>query len=100
LLPNCSSLALEHITNSVCLWKETINLESSPTDARVVLARAVEVIPQSVELWLALARLETPDRAKAVLNKACKAVPTSHKIWIAAGRLLEQEAASNPRQTR
>lgn len=48
----------------------------------------------SVELWLALARLETPERAKAVLNKARKAVPTSHEIWIAAGRLLEQEATS------
>lgn len=61
-------------------------------DARILLSRAVEVIPLSVELWLALARLETPDKAKAVLNKARKAVPTSHEIWIAAGRLLEQEA--------
>jgi len=54
----------------------------------------VEVIPLSVELWLALARLETPDRAKAVLNKARKSIPTSHEIWIAAGRLLEQEAVN------
>lgn len=74
------------------LWKETVNLEASASDARILLARAVEVIPQSVELWLALARLETPEKAKAVLNKARKAVPTSHEIWIAAGRLLEQEA--------
>ena len=85
-------LALEHIPNSVRLWKETVNLESSITDARVLLSRAVEVIPLSVELWLALARLETPEKAKSVLNKARKAVPTSHEIWIAAGRLLEQEA--------
>ncbi|KAF5378077.1 hypothetical protein D9615_007629 [Tricholomella constricta] len=83
---------LEHIPNSVRLWKETVNLESSITDARVLLSRAVEVIPLSVELWLALARLETPEKAKAVLNKARKAVPTSHEIWIAAGRLLEQQA--------
>jgi pre-mRNA-processing factor 6 len=76
----------------VRLWKETVNLEESVADARILLARAVEVIPQSVELWLALARLETPEKAKAVLNKARKAVPTSHDIWIAAGRLLEQEA--------
>jgi pre-mRNA-processing factor 6 len=69
-----------------------VNLESSATDARILLSRAVEVIPLSVELWLALARLESPERAKAVLNKARKAVPTSHEIWIAAGRLLEQEA--------
>ncbi|KAF7353043.1 hypothetical protein MVEN_01272000 [Mycena venus] len=84
--------ALEHIPNSVRLWKETVNLESSAADARILLSRAVEVIPLSVELWLALARLETPERAKSVLNKARKAVPTSHEIWIAAGRLLEQEA--------
>lgn len=84
--------ALEHIPNSVRLWKETVNLESSITDARILLSRAVEVIPLSVELWLALARLETPEKAKSVLNKARKAIPTSHEIWIAAGRLLEQEA--------
>ncbi|TFK38187.1 PRP1 splicing factor, N-terminal-domain-containing protein [Crucibulum laeve] len=94
-----SKKPLEHIPNSVRLWKETVNLESSATDARIILARAVEVIPLSVELWLALARLETPDRAKAVLNKARKAIPTSHEIWIAAGRLLEQEASSHPEKT-
>ena len=86
--------ALEHIPNSVRLWKETVNLETSPADARTLLSRAVEVIPLSVELWLALARLEAPENAKAVLNKARKAVPTSHEIWIAAGRLIEQEAYS------
>ena len=88
-------IAVEHIPNSVRLWKETVNLETNPADARIILSRAVEVIPLSVELWLALARLETPERAKAVLNKARKAIPTSHDIWIAAGRLLEQEASSN-----
>jgi pre-mRNA-processing factor 6 len=90
---------VEHIPNSVRLWKETVNLETNPADARIILSRAVEVIPLSVELWLALARLETPERAKAVLNKARKAIPTSHDIWIAAGRLLEQEAYSNPDST-
>ena len=87
-------LALEHIPNSVHLWKETVNLdlETSPVDARILLSRAVEVIPLSVELWLALARLETPENTKAVLNKARKAMPTSHEIWIAAGRFIEQEA--------
>jgi pre-mRNA-processing factor 6 len=82
-------LALEHIPNSVHLWKETVNLETSPVDAHMLLSRAVEVIPFSVELWLALARLETPDKAKSILNKARKAIPTSHEIWIAAGQLLK-----------
>ena len=74
------------------LWKETVNLESSPVDAHIILSHTVEVILQSVELWLALAHLETPKQAKPMLNKARKADPTSHEIWIAAGRLLEQEA--------
>jgi pre-mRNA-processing factor 6 len=62
-------LALEHIPNSVHLWKETVNLETSAVDARILLSHAVEVIPLSLDLWLALARLETPDKAKAVLIK-------------------------------
>jgi pre-mRNA-processing factor 6 len=78
--------ALEHIPNSVRLWKETVNLPPP------LLSHAVKVIPLSVELWLALGCLEVPERAKAVLNKARKAVPTSHKILIAPGGLLEQEA--------
>lgn len=76
--------------NSVRLWKETVNLEDDPEDARVLLTRAVEVIPSSVELWLTLARLETPANAQKVLNSARKKIPTSHEIWIAAGRLAEQ----------
>lgn len=91
-LTNVVPSALEHIPNSVRLWKETVNLESSASDARILLSRAVEVIPQSVELWLALARLETPEKARSVINTARKTIPTSHEIWIAAGRLLEQEA--------
>jgi pre-mRNA-processing factor 6 len=87
-------LALEFIPNSVRLWKETVNLEDDPEDARILLTRAVEVIPTSVELWLTLARLETPENAKKVLNSARQRIPTSHEIWIAAGRLAEQSPAA------
>jgi hypothetical protein len=76
------------------LWKETVNLEDDPEDARILLTRAVEVIPNSVELWLTLARLETPENAKKVLNSARNRIPTSHEIWIAAGRLAEQSPAA------
>jgi pre-mRNA-processing factor 6 len=75
-------------------------MESSPEEARVILARAVQVIPQSVELWLALARLEDPKQARGVLNKARMEVPTSHEIWIAAGRLIEQEAVKSGRDSK
>jgi len=78
---------------------QTVNLESSATDAHILLSCVVEVIPPSVELWLALTRLETHKHAKAVLNKARKAVPTNHEIWIAAGQLLEQEVMAHPEKT-
>ncbi|RPD72712.1 hypothetical protein L226DRAFT_572834 [Lentinus tigrinus ALCF2SS1-7] len=56
-------------------WVDSTLPESSASDARIPLSRSVEVIPQCVELWLALARLETPDEAKAALiDKTIEAV--------------------------
>lgn len=72
------------------LWKELVNLESDAATARVLLAGAVKAISTSEELWLALARLSSPDEARKVLNEARKKIPTSHAIWIAAARLTEQ----------
>ena len=42
-------LALEQIPNSVRLWKAAVELEE-PEDARILLTRAVECCPQSVEV--------------------------------------------------
>lgn len=42
-----------------------VELEA-PEDARVMLTRAVECVPHSVDMWLALARLETYENAKKV----------------------------------
>jgi pre-mRNA-processing factor 6 len=81
---------LELIPNSVKLWKAAVSEEENPEDARILLSRAVELVPLSVELWLALARLETYENARKVLNRARAAIPTSHEIWIAAARLVEQ----------
>ena len=36
--------------------------------------------PLFVELWLTLARLETPENAKVVLNKVRRKVLSSHEI--------------------
>ncbi|XP_006812364.1 uncharacterized protein LOC102805914, partial [Saccoglossus kowalevskii] len=79
---------LEHIPNSVKLWKSAVELET-PEDARILLSRAVECCPTSVELWLALARLETYDNARKVLNKARENIPTDRLIWITAAKLEE-----------
>ena len=47
---------------------------------------------QHVELWLALARLESYANARVVLNKARQAVPTDASIWITAAKLEEAQA--------
>jgi len=57
--------ALEHVPNSVRLWKVAVELED-PDDARIMLARAVECCPLSTELWLALAKLESYENARKV----------------------------------
>jgi pre-mRNA-processing factor 6 len=80
--------ALEHIPNSVRLWKAAVELEE-PEDAKILLSRAVECCPTSVELWLALARLETYENARKVLNKARENIPTDRQIWITAAKLEE-----------
>lgn len=80
--------ALEHIPNSVRLWKAAVELEN-PEDARILLSRAVECCPTSVELWLALARLENYENARKVLNKARENIPTDRQIWVTAAKLEE-----------
>jgi pre-mRNA-processing factor 6 len=72
-----------------------IDLEQDEEDARIMLTRAVECVPESVELWLALARLETHENARKVLNQARLACPASRDIWIAAAKLEEAAANSN-----
>jgi len=49
----------------------------------------VECVPDSVVLWLALARLESYENAKRVLNNARKHCPTDPAIFIAAAKLEE-----------
>lgn len=83
---------MEHVPNSVRLWKSAIELEDEE-DARVMLSKAVECCSQSVELWLALARLESYENARKVLNKARENCPTDRQIWIMAAKL--EEANSN-----
>ena len=45
----CSLLALEQIPNSVRIWKAAVELEG-PEDAQIMLSRAVECCPTSVEV--------------------------------------------------
>ncbi|KFM26937.1 Pre-mRNA-processing factor 6 [Auxenochlorella protothecoides] len=71
--------ALERIPQSVRLWKAVVEI-SDEDDARILL---------HVELWLALARLESYKNAQKVLNRARQAIPTSAEVWITAAKLEE-----------
>lgn len=94
LLSDCfTCVALEVIPDSVKLWQAAVDVEETEDDARIILGRAVECCPQSVDLWLALAYLESYEEARRVLNRARKNIPTERAIWIAAAKL--EEAASN-----
>ncbi|CAD6271047.1 unnamed protein product [Miscanthus lutarioriparius] len=84
---------LEHIPDSVRLWKAVVEL-ANEEDARLLLHRAVECCPLHVELWLALARLETYDQARKVLNKAREKLPKEPAIWITAAKLEEANGNS------
>ena len=75
-------LLLKSVTQTVV---ELANEE----DARLLLSRAVECCPLHVELWLALARLETYEQAKKVLNRARMKLSKEPTIWIAAAKLEE-----------
>jgi pre-mRNA-processing factor 6 len=57
--------------------------------ARKLLEKAVECIPHSTELWLALANLSDYENAKIVLNKAITTIPSDHTIWVNAAKLEE-----------
>ena len=52
---------------------------------------AVQCVPSAVDLWLALAKLETYKKAQAVLNQAREANPTEYTIYIAAAKLEEAQ---------
>ena len=49
----------------------------------------MKCVPDSTDLWLALAKLESYENARAVLNEAREAVPTDHTIWVNAAKLEE-----------
>lgn len=52
-----------------CNWRQAAVELASEDDARILLSRAVECCPQHVELWLALARLETYENARKVRRR-------------------------------
>jgi pre-mRNA-processing factor 6 len=45
-------------------------------EAKQLLYKGVQCVPESTDLWLALAKLENYENAKQVLNNAISIIPT------------------------
>ncbi|KAI2502948.1 HAT (Half-A-TPR) repeat [Fragilaria crotonensis] len=73
--------AVRRIPTSTKVFLRAADLETHDTNKKAVLRKAleanppVEKVPDSVEMWLALARLESYENARRVLNQARKALP-------------------------
>jgi pre-mRNA-processing factor 6 len=55
--------------------------------ARKVIKLGCEACPDSEDVWLEAARLNTNDNAKTILANAVRHIPTSVKIWLRAEEL-------------
>eukprot|EP01104_Vermistella_antarctica_P005897 TRINITY_DN16643_c0_g1_i1.p1 TRINITY_DN16643_c0_g1~~TRINITY_DN16643_c0_g1_i1.p1 ORF type:complete len:968 (+),score=270.69 TRINITY_DN16643_c0_g1_i1:136-3039(+) len=83
----------EQAADSVDVWLEAARLHN-PEHAKVLLARAVSRLPQSIELWMRAKSLETDVRAqRRVLRRALEFVPKSVRLWKAAIELEGPEDA-------
>ncbi|KAK4685611.1 pre-mRNA-processing factor 6, partial [Tremellales sp. Uapishka_1] len=55
---------------------------NKPENAKVILGRAVQHVPQSVKIWMKASQLETDVMAKKrVLRKALEFIPNSVRLW-------------------
>ncbi|EMS12388.1 pre-mRNA-processing factor, putative [Entamoeba histolytica HM-3:IMSS] len=85
---------LEFVSNSIELWKKTIELEDGEIQKQT-MKQAVETLPQCVELWIIFAEKESYENSKKILNQSLKILPKEPLIWIAAAR-IEEIKGHNP----
>lgn len=62
-------------------------------DARKLAMQGCELCPNSEDMWLEAARLQTPDNAKALLARGVAQLPESTKLWMAAAKLETDDTA-------
>ncbi|WRT66209.1 uncharacterized protein IL334_003162 [Kwoniella shivajii] len=71
----------EKCPNSEDIWFHAAEL-NTPENAKIILGRAVQNVPQSVKIWLKAASLESDVKSKKrVLRKALEFIPNSVRLW-------------------
>lgn len=72
--------AIRHIPDSVKIWMRAVDLEPDTSSKRRVLRKALESIPSSVRLWKAAIELEEPSDARVLLGRAVECCPHSVEV--------------------
>ncbi len=78
--------AVREIPGSVRLWIKASQLETEMKAKKRVFRKALEQIPNSVRLWKAAVELEGEEDARILLSRAVECCPTSVevKLWSVA----------------
>ena len=74
--------AIQHLPQSVKLWSKAVELEEDISAKKKVLRRALESIPSSVKLWKSAVELEEPEDARIMLGRAVECCPSSVEVLI------------------
>lgn len=81
----------EECPKSEDVWLEAARL-NNVDNAKIILANAVQHIPQSVRLWLRAMSLETDIRnKKRVIRRSLEFIPNSVKLWKSAISMEEDQ---------
>ena len=87
--------ALENVTSSEKLWKKLIDNEKDDIDkTKEILYKAIKYLPNSIEMWLALAKLETYEKSKKILENAIDLNKNSYDLYIHLA-ILEETKEKN-----
>ncbi|KAK4051709.1 U4/U6 x U5 tri-snRNP complex subunit Prp1 [Microbotryomycetes sp. JL221] len=79
----------QHCSKNEDVWIAASELNTTD-NAKVILANAVQELPQSVRIWLRAVELETDvNSKKRVLRKALEYIPASVKLWKECVKLEE-----------
>eukprot|EP00013_Stygamoeba_regulata_P016405 CAMPEP_0177675638 /NCGR_PEP_ID=MMETSP0447-20121125/27316_1 /TAXON_ID=0 /ORGANISM="Stygamoeba regulata, Strain BSH-02190019" /LENGTH=943 /DNA_ID=CAMNT_0019184055 /DNA_START=176 /DNA_END=3007 /DNA_ORIENTATION=- len=76
-------------------WQAAAQLEmltGNLSAARKIIMRGCKECPESEDLWVNAAKMQTGDKAKLVMAQAAKANPTSVNIWLYRAHLEPEEA--------
>lgn len=72
--------AIGHLHQSVKIWMKAVDLEADIPAKRRVLRKALENIPSSVRLWKESVELEEPEDARILLSRAVECCPASVEV--------------------